>query len=180
MRSLVVRGLTGVVILLVCAARAGAQQNSSSREGSVAVSIVSAVSVAKSQDLVLGEFRPGDAPGTVELDVTPSRVSASRTASGGVALAGSTFSAAEFSVSAHTASPVHFAVVLPPSITIQRVGGGERMRVDGFRSNVHESCPAGACAGSPYTLQVGATLHVEAGQRAGTYVGTFTVTVNQL
>ena len=90
-----------------------------------------------------GEFRPGEAPGTVELNVPQSSSGASRTSSGGVALAGSSFSAAEFSVSAHTGSPVHFTVALPPAITIQRIGGGESMRVDGFRSNIHQACPTG-------------------------------------
>jgi hypothetical protein len=79
---------------------------------------------------------------------------------------------------------VHFSVVLPPEITLQRVGGAEVMRVDGFRSNVRSDCmpgvPAEKCPGSPYTLLVGATLHVAPGQTAGHYVGTFTVTVNQL
>ena len=63
----------------------------------------------------------------------------------------------------------------PASITIRRVGGGETMAVDGFRSNVSSESPS-----SPYTLLVGATLHVEANQRAGQYIGTFTVTINQL
>ncbi|MEO8431434.1 MAG: DUF4402 domain-containing protein [Acidobacteriota bacterium] len=174
------RALAAIAVALFGALPAGAQQNSASREGSIGAAIVQAVSVQKSQDLVLGEFRPGEAPGTVELHVIPSSSAASRTSSGGVALAGSAFSAAEFSLSAHAGAPVQFAVLLPPSITIQRVGGAESMRVDGFRGSIREVCPPGPCASSPYMLQVGATLHVEAGQRAGRYVGTFTVTVNQL
>lgn len=169
-----------VAVALLGVSRAEAQQSSSFVAGSMDVSIVSAVSVSKSQDLVLGEFRPGEVPGTVELNLTQSASGGSRTSSGGVALSGSSFSAAEFSVSAHTGSPVHFTVVLPPAITIQRIGGGENMRVDGFRSHIRQLCPTDSCPGSPYMLQVGATLHVEAGQRAGRYVGTFTVTVNQL
>jgi hypothetical protein len=163
---------------------ATAQPNSAGVEARLATSIVAAVSVSKSQDLVLGEFRPGSAPGTVELNVGEAGVTASRTASGGVALAGSSFSAAEFSVTSHAGAPVHFSVVLPPGITLQRVGGGEVMRVDSFRSNVRSDCTAGVpvekCPGSPYTLLVGATLHVAPGQTAGRYVGSFTVTVNQL
>jgi len=163
---------------------AAGQQSSAVLEGRVAASVIGAVSVTKSQDLVLGEFRPGSAPGTVELNVEESSVTASRTASGGVALAASSFSAAEFSVTSHAGAPVHFSVMLPSGITLQRVGGGEVMRVDAFRSNVRSDCmpgvPVEKCPGSPYTLLVGATLHVAPGQIAGRYVGSFTVTVNQL
>lgn len=163
---------------------AAAQRNSAAAEGRIAVSVVAAVSVTKSQDLVLGEFRPGSAPGTVDLRVDETGAAASRTSSGGVALSGSSFSAAEFSVASHAGAPVHFSVMLPPSITLQRIGGGEVMRVDAFRSNVRRDClpgsPVERCPESPYTLLVGATLHVAPGQTAGRYVGTFTVTVNQL
>ena len=54
------------------------------------------------------------------------------------------------------------------------------MRVDGFRSRVRQECGRGDCPGLPYILEVGATLHVDPRQRAGNYVGTFTITVNQL
>ncbi len=177
------RAFVALAFAALGADAAAAQQNSFAGQASVGASIVSAVSVQKSQDLVLGEFRPSSAAGTVELNVLESGSGASRTSSGGVALAGAAFSAAEFAVSSHAGGPVHFTVVLPPAITIQRIGGSESMRVDGFRSNVRQDCGAGAsasgCTGSPYTLLVGATLHVEPGQRAGNYVGTFTVTVNQ-
>jgi hypothetical protein len=173
-----------VALAALASSFAAGQQNSAGLEGRVAASVVPAVSVTKSQDLVLGEFRPGSAPGTVELNVDDSGVTASRTASGGVALAGSSFSAAEFSVTSHAGAPVHFSVILPPGITLQRVGGGDVMRVDAFRSNVRSDCmpgvPVEKCPGSPYTLLVGATLHVAPGQTAGRYVCTFTVTVNQL
>ena len=58
------------------------------------------------------------------------------------------------------------------------------MSVDTFRSNVNPDCGSGAvaaaCPGSPYTLSVGATFHVQPNQLAGRYVGSFTITVNQL
>jgi hypothetical protein len=174
----------GALALLFSFRALAQHQSSASAEGHVGAAIVMGLSVQKSQDLILGEFRPGLVPGTVELDVLESSTATARSATGGVALAGAAFSAAEFSVSAHAGAPVHFAVGLPAAITIQRVGGGEVMRVDRFRSNVRQDCVRGAppasCPGSPYTLFVGATVHVDSGQPAGRYVGTFTVTVNQL
>ncbi len=163
-----------------------AQRDSSAAEAGIAASVVSGLSLQKTQDLIVGSFRPGQTLGTVEVDVITSSGggASSRSAGGGVALAASPFSAAQFSVGGPVGGPVHFAVVLPSTITIQRVGGSETMTVDRFRSNVRPDCAPGAaaenCPGSPYTLLVGATLHVHPRQAAGQYVGSFTVTVNQL
>ena len=167
----------------LAAAASGQQSAADSVEASVTASIVPALAVQKTQDLIVGSFRPGDTLGTVEVDVSAPGAGA-RSSSGGVTLAASAFSAAQFNVTAAGSGPVHFAVVLPSDITIQRVGGAETMRVDRFRTNLSPDCrpgsPPGACPESPYTLVVGATLHVDARQPAGQYVGTFTVTVNQL
>ncbi len=178
--------LAAFLIALGSASSASAQHASASAQGSIGAAIVPGLSVQKAQDLVVGAFRPGQSLGTVDVDVVESNgsLASSRSASGGVALAASSFSAAQFSVAGPVGGPVHFAVVLPSSISIQRVGGAETMTVDRFRSNVSSDCRAGssptACPGSPYTLLVGATLHVDPNQAAGQYVGTFTVTVNQL
>jgi uncharacterized protein DUF4402 len=172
--------------LAVLTPAASGQESAAIAEAGIGVSIISGVSLQKAQDLIVGEFRPGQTLGTVDVTVAESNGGAatSRSASGGVALAGSAFSAAQFSVTGPPGGPVHFNVVLPSSIRIQRIGGSETMTVDRFRSNVSPDCgpgtPAGGCPGSPYTLMVGATLHVDPNQTAGRYVGTFTVTVNQL
>ena len=180
-------GLAGALVLagLAMASPALAQYDAAASEANIGASIVPALSVQKTQDLIVGAFRPG-LGGTVDVNVVEGNESgaSSRTSSGGVALAAGAFSAAQFSVTGPSGAPVHFTVVLPSSITIQRVGGGETMTVDRFRSNISSDCapgtPAGSCPGSPYTLMVGATLHVDSNQTAGRYVGTFTVTVNQL
>lgn len=173
-------------LVLLTALPVAAQYSSESSRASIGASIVPGLSVQKTQDLIIGAFRPGQSIGTVEIEAGGSGGSgaASRTATGSVALAASPFSPAQFNVSGTAGGPVHFAVVLPSSITIQRVGGGETMTVDAFRSNLSSECapgaPAGNCPAAPYTLVVGATLHVEANQKAGQYVGSFVVTVNQL
>jgi hypothetical protein len=168
----------GLAALVDSSWPAAAQQDSANARASIGVSLVPALSVQKTQDMIVGAFRPGGVTGTVEINVAGA---ASRTATGGVALAAGPFSAAEFSVAGAGGRPVHFTIDLPRSITIQRTGGSETMTVDAFRSNLSSDCGPGASGcGSPYTLLVGATLHVEANQKAGQYVGTFTVTVNQL
>ena len=174
-----------ILVALAMASPARAQYDSSAVQANIGTSIVPALSVQKTQDLIVGAFRPGQG-GTVDVNVIESNGNpvSSRTSSGGVALAAGAFSAAQFSVTGPPGGPVHFTVVLPSSITIQRIGGGETMTVDRFRSSISSDCapgaPAGSCPGSPYTLMVGATLHVDANQAAGRYIGTFTVTVNQL
>ena len=180
-------GPAGALVLAVFAMASPmrAQYDSSAIQAKVGASIVPALSVQKTQDLIVGAFRPGQG-GTVDVNVVEANGNAasSRTSSGGVALAAGAFSAAQFSVTGPSGGPVHFTVVLPSSITIQRIGGGETMTMDRFRSNISSDCapgaPAGSCPGSPYTLMVGATLHVDPSQAAGRYIGTFTVTVNQL
>jgi hypothetical protein len=174
-----------VLAILAMASPVRAQYDSAAAQANVGASIVPALAVQKTQDLIVGAFRPGQG-GTVDVNVIGANGNAgsSRTSSGGVALADGGFSAASFSVTGPSGGPVHFTVVLPSSITIQRIGGAETMTVDSFRSNINSDCqpgaPSGTCPGSPYTLMVGATLHVDPNQTAGSYVGTFTVTVNQL
>lgn len=176
----------GLAAALLLASSAGAQQNSSATSVKASAAVVPALALQKSQDLVLGEFRPGAALGTVELEVARGNGTGitSRSASGGVTLAASPFSAAEFSVTGPQGASVPFTVSLPSTITLARVGGDETMDVDSFRTNVNPECVSGAgasqCPGSPYILRVGATLHVKPNQIAGRYVGSFTVTVNQL
>ena len=171
---------------LLLSAVASAQQNDATTQGRAAASMVPALAVQKSQDLVLGEFRPGASIGTVNLEVGRGNPSppASRTATGGVTLAMSPFSAAQFAVTGPAGASIPFSVSLPSGITLVRIGGEETMSVDAFRSNVNPDCGPGAsataCPGSPYTLSVGATLHVQSNQIAGRYVGSFTITVNQL
>jgi Domain of unknown function (DUF4402) len=182
----------GAVLSIVAAAAlllagpARGQQNDASAVARVGAAVVPGLALQKAQDLALGEFRPGGSFGTVEIEVPQvnGSLASLRTATGGVTLALSDFSAAEFAVSGPSGRTVPFTVNLPPAITIVRVGGGETMTVDRFHSNVNPDCRAGAtpgaCPGSPYTLLVGATVHVPANQVAGRYVGSFTITVNQL
>jgi uncharacterized protein DUF4402 len=133
-----------------------AQFDSADARASIGVSIVSGFSVRKTQDLFVGALPTGQGAAAIDVPIGSSSV-------------------ARFNVTGQAGGAVPFTVALPSSITIQRIGSGETMAVDGFRSSVSSESP-----GSVYTLLVGATLHVDANQRAGHYVGTFTVTVNQL
>jgi hypothetical protein len=99
-----------------------------------------------------------------------------RSASGGVALSGSSFSAAQFQVTTGMGSRVQ--VSLPAAVTLSRIGGSETLVVRDFRARLLSSCGSGSACGDSVLL-VGASLQIGAEQAGGSYAGTFTVTVNQ-
>ena len=137
----------------------------------VTPSAEAAIGLTKVTDLVFGDLTAGATAGTVRIGPGGAR---SRT--GGVTLLASTFDNASFTVSTPSGSR-NYTIILPGSATLTS-GGGFTMTVDTFTSN-----PSGSgrtAAGTlMQTLNVGATLHVSANQRPGTYSGTFTVTVIQ-
>ena len=61
------------------------------------------------------------------------------------------------------------------STTLIRTGGTETMTVDTF--TISGSANRNVVAKQPFTFKVGGTLHVAAGQREGTYTGTFDVDI---
>ncbi|MGA7617406.1 MAG: DUF4402 domain-containing protein [Thermoanaerobaculia bacterium] len=137
------------------------------------------LTVVKTADLDFGDILAPTASGTVT--VSPA---GTRAASGTIVLVGGTIGAAAFNVSDSGKGNRHFWVGLPASTTISN--GASSMTVDTFQSNLLASyplcgsgAPPGQCPTAPYTIQVGATLHVNANQPAGTYVGTFTITTNE-
>ncbi len=138
--------------------------------------IVNALSIQKTQDLDLGQVRAGSSAGIVRVNVSPG-ASSGRSSSGGVALSGSSFSAAQFHVTT-SGSAARVQVSLPSTVTLSRAGGSETLVVRDFQASLQPACPSGAaCQGA--VLLVGASLQVGADQAGGSYSGTFTVTVNQ-
>jgi hypothetical protein len=132
--------------------------------------IIAPIAITNSTDLAFGNVAvSATLAGTVVL--SPLGV---RTPTAGVTLPAvtGTFSAATFSVTGSGAST--YAITLPASITLTGVPSGT-MTVDNFTSNPSGT---GALTAGAQTLTVGGTLNVGAAQAAGTYTGTFNVTVN--
>jgi hypothetical protein len=127
---------------------------------------VAAQVIQTDADLVFGKLAVGPAPGTVTI-----AASGARTSNGGASLVGSTCGSARFAV---TGTPTTaFGIVLPSSTSL--VSGAAHMTVDSFQST-----PSGTSVldgSGRRDLQVGATLHVNAGQARGAYSGSFDVTV---
>ncbi|MBK7710429.1 MAG: DUF4402 domain-containing protein [Bacteroidales bacterium] len=131
--------------------------------------IITPIGITNSTDLAFGNVAASATPGTVV--ITPAGV---RTAGGGATLPAvtGTFGVATFAVTGLGTST--YAITLPASATLTGTPSGT-MTVDAFASTPSGT---GALTGGTQTITVGGTLNVGAAQAAGSYTGTFSVTVN--
>lgn len=149
-----------------------AQTASASASASAKATIITPIAITHEgkPDLNFGNIVAGTATGTVTVDTE-----GNRTSSTGITLPNATpgdFHAAEFTVTG--LANATYAITLPDDNTVTISGPGEDMTVTGFTSNPDGT---GVLAGGTQTLSVGATLNVGANQPAGTYEGSFSVTV---
>jgi Domain of unknown function (DUF4402) len=173
MTSRIFASLAVLAGLLVAPLTATAAQNSATQSISVAANVVGGISVASTVDLDFASLLSGTTAGSVTVSS-----SGTRSTTGGASTVGGGFTPASFQVSITQGNP-HYSIQLPVgSVTLSGTGGS--MLVDTF-----ESTPGGpgfvgfAPGGGSQVMTVGATLHVPANQAAGSYSGTFTVTVIQ-
>lgn len=137
----------------------------------------SAQTIAAGTDLAFGTFIAGATAGTVVVSTA-----GARSATGGVVL----LTNAQFAQPAAGTMPVSgtgnrtYQITLPASATLSRTGGGS-MSVGTFTSNplpgLNGTKGYGQLANGAQTISIGATLSVGANQTAGSYSGTFDVTV---
>ena len=131
--------------------------------------IIHPVTVTKTKDMDFGVVTV-TTPGTAVLEPNADAFSTT----GGVLGAGGSPHCAEFVGAAQSSSVVNIKLQNQPS-TLTRVGGTETMTVSNFTlqgQNKHTLAKL-----ESFTFRVGGTLNVAAAQVQGTYVGTFTVTV---
>jgi Domain of unknown function (DUF4402) len=144
------------------------------------VTIVTPLSFIKDEDLDFGSALPAATAGTV---VVPPN--GARTATGGVVLVGNSYNPSRFAGFGATLQTVQISMGAN-SITLNRTGGGGTMTVDTW---IIGSTPTAQLTTNPlvftiassngiFNFPVGATLRVGANQAAGTYSGTFTITLN--
>ena len=155
-------------ILTIAFAMNAIGQSSSATATATAV-IVSPISISRTADLSFGNIIADTDGGTVT--IAPD---ATRTLTGlaSPSVTG-TITAASFTVTGLDAAT--YAITLPATHTIS--SGGNDMTVDTFTSTPDGT---GTLTGGTSTVDVGATLNVNANQPAGTYTNAagFTVTVN--
>jgi hypothetical protein len=131
--------------------------------------VLSSLSVLKTADLDFGTLVVTGA-GTAAMDP----VSGTLSTTGSVTKAGTAAHAATFTGTGSKNSVVHIRIPTTP-ITLTRVGGSETMSVSTWTLDgaANRKVPPT----DVFTFAVGATATVAAGQAEGTYVGTFSVTV---
>jgi hypothetical protein len=139
--------------------------------------IILPITVLKTADLSFGNIAVGATGGTVIM--TPL---AARSITGQVKLPDvkGTVTAASFTIGGEGASA--YTITLPSSSIIYTSGNAQQMTIDAYTSSLGVS-NIGAISGSAGTtgtqvVTVGATLNVSDAQTAGSYSGTFAVTVN--
>lgn len=132
------------------------------------------------QNMHLGNIVPGAAGGTVRL-----RPDGTRTATGSIVLSGSAHQPARF---AGLGTPNELISISVPAASVNLTGPGPRMTLSLFEIG---STPTAILSITPtffrigsaignFNFPVGGTLTVGANQAAGTYAGTFTITLNYL
>jgi hypothetical protein len=162
-----------VVALAITALAIGttafAAQNSASATGTANARIITAISITAGTALNFGDVVPSGAVGTVTVDPT-----GLRTSTGGASLGNATgVAAGAFTVNGQGSAT--YAITLPANGVVTVTSGANSMAVNNFTSS--PSGTGALSAGGSQALTVGATLSVGAAQAAGSYTGTYQVTV---
>jgi hypothetical protein len=174
--------LLAAVIMLAVSNNASAQASATATATAI---IVTPISLTETAEMNFGNVTvSSSAPGTLVLSAAASG-NALRTPTGGVTLPNisGAVTSAEFTVGGE--GTYTYAVTMPSSaVTLSSTASGSvPMTIDYFTNDLGTggaTASTGALTGGAQVFHVGATLHVAAGQTAGTYVtGTaFSVTVN--
>jgi hypothetical protein len=167
-RPLLLRLLALTAFLCPAAADAAALAATPAARGKAQILLPS--SFVKLMDMDFGALTVTTA-GTAILDSQTGNV----TTTGGVLLVGGRPHAAGFDAVSPSRNVVKIS--LPKqAVTLKRVGGTETMTLDTWTINGATS--RNVVAHEEFQFQVGGTLHVNANQVEGTYLGTFDVTLN--
>jgi hypothetical protein len=138
-------------------------------QATASAAIIRPLTVTKLKDMDFG-YLAAPAAGTAVLEPNADAFSTT----GGTTAVGGTPHCAEFLGAAQSNAVVNIQVPKQP-ITLTRVGGTETMTVSNF--TLQGLSKRAIAKATSFTFRVGATLTVPANQTVGTYVGTFTVTV---
>ena len=139
-----------------------------STTGNAQATIVTPIAIAETQGMNFGSIGPDTAASTVVLDT------AGGVTSGTAQLVpGSGAAAGIFAVTGE--ATYTYAITLPASATL--TSGANTMTVDTWSTTTGSGTATLDGTGND-TVNVGATLHVGGGQAAGTYTGTYTITVD--
>lgn len=152
---------------VAAASFAGSAQAATTATGTATAEVLSSLTVTATQNLGFGQIA-ANAGGTVTVNADGT------TSSSGTLISTGTRSPAAFAV---TGSPNTSVIVSLPSgpVNLTRSGGSETMSLNTFNSNSGGAFQLGSAGAG--TFNVGGTLAVANGQLAGSYTGTFQVSV---
>lgn len=156
--------MKGLVAAGIVAALGVNSAMAASINGNASANVLTPLSIAENAAMSFGDVS-GDADSATTVVLT----TGGTTSSADGAYAGGTPAAGDFTVSGAVSAA--YTLTLPASITL--TGTGADMTVTALNSN--ETGTLGA--GGTETFQVGGTLNIGAGQTAGSYTGTYAVTV---
>jgi hypothetical protein len=158
-----------VLLTLTLAALAAVALEPGAARAQAEAEFVDPITITKTADLGFGEIIPANVAGTVT--ITPTASGSTRSVTQVSFFGTSSFSHAEFDVTGDRGASI--TITLPASINL--TGPGANMLVDVFTSNPTSPTSLGFLG--QRTVRVGATLQVGASQTAGSYIGTFNVTI---
>ena len=159
--------LLGILLVLCSASPAAAASKSSEAR----VYIRQPVTMTKKADLVFGDFATGTTDSTFRLNPRTGRLSKR---SGNAQSLGGTQSLASIEVSGTSLMRVQLSTG-QRSISIRRDGGTEVMQIDRFRFDRRRKT---LNADGEQSFDIGGQLRVGANQKAGTYRGSFEISVD--
>jgi hypothetical protein len=159
--------LTGVILMTIASLNVNAQGTSATDDAIATARIITPITLTNTQGLAFGNIAASSSLGTVTISTAGVRSSA-----GGVTPSAiGTYNNAIYAATGEANAT--YSISLPASTTI--TDGTNNMTVNGFTS---DPTPTGLLNGSGLqTINVGATLNVNANQVAGNYSGTYNVTI---
>ena len=166
MRKVLTRVALGTVAIAGIAAFSVPDAKAASATANANADIVAAIAITKTVDLDFGAV----VPNAGLADTLVISAAGAKTCGSNLTCT-DTVAAASFDVTG--GANLLYTVTLPSSSTV--TSGGNNMTVNTFADSI--SSAGTLSAGGAQTFTVGATLNVGIGQVAGTYTGTFDVTV---
>ena len=158
------------LIVAVLLAVLGTPAYAASASGDARATVIVPITITKNVELYFGRFTDNGSGGTVTIATDGTR---SKTGTVILSTVSGTPTAGTFDV---TGDPnATYTITLPADSTVSLTGVGTAMPVNTFVSN--PATTGTLSAGGTQTINVGATLTVNGSQAAGSYTGTYPVTV---
>jgi hypothetical protein len=161
--TIYMKKVTVLGAVMAAALYAGQARAANSVSAGASVEIAAPISITQTTALAFGNIGPSVDAGTVTISLA-----GAQSVTGGVTALGGTVAAGAFSVTG--ASGATYSVTVPGTVSL--TGPGTAMTATLTNDG------GGSLTGGTDTFNIGGTLSIGASQAAGSYSGTYTVSVN--